>query len=164
MSNYVIPLYHLYQNGSDTFNLTLFGQVTTLSTKSHGTSWTLPRRSSIFNHIFSPPQKASKFTLFVARTLSSQSAVIAHVRDCPSLKGTILNGTVCRSSLFSRVFPSPSSTVICLYFKRELSPSPFPFSVSSVVDVLNILTIFMNNLWSITIKFTVLLYHMLCLV
>ena len=66
---------------------------------------------------------APKSTLFVARTLSSQSAVIAHVRDCPGLKGTMLNGTVCRLSLFSRglyLFQCH------LYFRGEGRAFPFP--------------------------------------
>ena len=121
-SNYFIPLVSPLSEWQATFNLTLFGQVTTVSTK----SWTLPRRSSIFNHIFSPPQKASKSTLFVARTLSSQSAVIAHVRDCPSLKGTMLNGTVCRLNLFSKGL----SFSLFYYHLSVFQKGAFPFPLS----------------------------------
>ena len=90
-----------------------------------------PCRSLIFNHIFSPPQMASKSTLFVARTLSSQSAVIAHVRDCPGLKGTMLNGTVCWSSLFSKGLSLSLSLFYChlSVFQGKGGLSPFPLSL-----------------------------------
>ena len=157
----LFPLYHLYQNGKRHFQFDIVWPGHDHINKK------LNFAASFFNlqpHLLPSPK--GPHCLWHERWVRSRlwlhMCAIALVWRAPCWMAQFVNW-VC----FQRVFPSPSSTVICISKgKGGLSPFPLPFFLPSVVDVLNILylTIFMNNLWSITIKLTVLLYHILCLV